>query len=348
MALALLGPRSATAIEAPGVRSLYLLSIPFLHFGPLRPEGGADLDLTIAYGNTFSHSWHPNAIKLEFGTQGRPFLRSEAEELHLRHPQDTIFFVDGDVTRIALFAALPIGRGFAVGLEVPWVSFSALHLDSAVDGFHRAFGIPESQRQWFPKRRFQIVLQSPGGPLVYFDCAPGAGLSDIVTTLRWRGEMAGRWHFAADLALKLPTGNADELRGSGSIDGGLLLGIWKSFGSSERWTLLAEGSVVVPGPYRGSLPLPLDPATFFRGLFGLQFRIGSGTFVSLAGVRQQSALHRQDLGDVTAASGEVSLGLAQRLFGHGMVELSITENVPRLGDAPDLVAAFRLRWEIPE
>ncbi len=345
--LALFVSRSAPAIEAPGVRSLYPLSLPFLHFGPLRPEGCSDLDLTFAYANTFSHSWHPNAIKLEMGTQGRPFLRSEAEELHLRHPQDTIYFVDGDVTRVALFGALSLGKGFAIGLEIPWISFGALQLDSAVDGFHRGFGIPDSQRQWFPRGRFQIVLQAPDGPLHFFDRTPSAGLADIVSTLRWRGETAGRWHLGVDLAIKLPSGNPDEFRGSGSVDGGLLLGAWNSFGPRQRWTFQVEGGVVVPGPYRGSLPLPLDPAAFFRLLLGIQFRLGSGTTLSLAGVREQSALHRQNLGDVTATSGEVSLGLAQSLFGQGVLELSITENLPRLGDAPDLVAALRFRWGFP-
>lgn len=348
VAVALAVSRSAPGIEAPGVRSLYPLGLPFLHFGPLRPGDGDVLDLTIAYANTFSHSWQPNAIKTELGTVGRPFLRSEAEELHRRYPNDTLFFVDGEVTRVALFGAVSLGKGISVGLEIPWISFGALQLDQAIEDFHRAFGLPSSQRPDFPRDRFQVVLQAPNGPLEFFDRTPSAGLGDMVLTVSWRGETATRWHLAADAALKLPTGNPDEFRGSGSVDGGVLLGAWRSFGSSGRWTAQIECGVVVPGPYRASLPLILDPAPFLRLLLGVQARVGSGTVFSLAGVWEQSVLHGLNLGDVAAPNVQVSLGIAQRVFTRAYLELSVTEHIPRLGDTADVGAALQLRWGFPE
>lgn len=332
------------APEAPGERSLYPLSVPFLDFGPLRPESESGVDITLASANTFSHSWHAKAIKNEFGTLGQPFSLSEAETLHARHPQDNIFFVDADVTRLSVHASLRLAPGFSAALEIPWISFAAIRGDGFIEAFHRAFGLGDTQaRLFFPRNRFQIALQSPNGALRFVDETPSSGLGDVVATTSWRGETAGGWRLAADLAFKVPTGDADQFRGSGSVDAGLLLGTSRDLGRSKRWTLRAEGGVVLPGPYRGANPLALEPSAFFRLLIAGQVRIWSRTWVSLATVAEQSPLRRQNLGNVAAASGGVILGLAQRVLGLGLLELSVTEHLPNFGDTADVTAVLRFR-----
>ena len=332
------------APDAPGDRSLYPLRLPFLAFGPLRPGSETGVDIVLGQANTFTHSWHPKAIKNEFGTLGRPFTLAEAETLHARHPQDSIFFVDADVTRVSVVAALRLAPGLSAAVEIPWISFSAIHGDGFIESFHRAFGFGDSEeRLSFPRNRFQIVLQSPEGPLRFVDRTPSSGLGDAVVTASWRGETTGGWRLEADLALKVPTGDADQFRGSGSVDGGLLLGTSRSFGSSKRWTFRAEGGVVLPGSTRGANPLALDPSAFFRLLVAGQVRVWSRTWISVAGVAEQSPLHRQSIGDVTAAGVAASLGLAQRVHGLGLLELSITEHLPSFGDTPDVAATLRLR-----
>src|SRR5205085_10302615 len=73
----------------PGTRSLYVLDVPYLHFGPMdlrRPEPGhvaAAFDAD--YANTFSHTWHPTAIQHERGEFGQEFLLAGALTLHSRH-----------------------------------------------------------------------------------------------------------------------------------------------------------------------------------------------------------------------------------------------------------------------
>src|SRR5271169_5254373 len=335
------------APEAPGDRSLYPLFIPFLNLGPLRPESETGVDITLAYANTFSHSWHAKAIKNEFGTLDQPFSLYEAETLHARFPQDNIFFVDADVTRLSVFASLRLASGFSASLEVPWISFAAIRGDGFIEDFHRTFGLGDTQeRLSFPRNRFQIVLQSPNGPLQFVDETPSSGLGDVVATTSWRGETSRGFRFSADLALKLPTGDADQFRGSGSLDGGLLLGTSKNFGSSKRWTLRIEGGVVLPGRYRGAIPLALDPSAFFRLLVAGQVRIWSRTWVSLSAVAEQSPLHQQNLGNVAAASGAISLGLAQHILGLGLLELSVTEHLPSPGDTTDIAATLRFRYDL--
>ncbi len=350
VAVALVAASTAPAAEPlaapppPGERSLDPLDLPFLHFGPLRPRDGSGIDVSVAGGNTFSHSWHAMAIKTEFGTLGQPFTLVEAEELHRRHPQDTIYFIDGDVSRVSLLGWLSIGGGFSAGLEIPWISFDALHLDSFIEGFHQVFGLADSQRPSFPRNRFQVVLQAPYGPLRFFDRIPGPGIGDVVTTLTFRHGIGGGWNLAAQLALKLPSGNADELRGSGSVDGGLLVDASTCFGSTRRWTLRLDGGLVLPGPYRGGIPLGLDPSLFWRLSATGQLRIGSKTWVSLGGAAEESPLHRQNLGDVAAAAGTATLGVSRSLFRRALVELWLTEHLPRYGDTADVTFGLRMRY----
>jgi hypothetical protein len=170
-------------------------------------------------------------------------------------------------------------------------------------------------------------------------------MGDVVATTFWRGEATWGWRLGVDLALKFPTGDADQFRGSGSLDGGLLLGTSKDFGRSKRWTLRAEGGVVLPGRYRGAVPLTLDPSAFFRLLIAGQVRIWSRTWISLDAVAEQSPLHKQNLGNVAAASAGVSLGLAQRVSRRGLLELSVIEHIPSFGDTADVAAALRFKCD---
>lgn len=338
------GAEPEPAPPVPGDRSLYLLTLPFLQFGPFRSAMGSGVDVSLFTANTFSHSWHPDAIKTEFGTLGQPFTRAEAEELHLRHPHDTIYFIDGDTTRVSALATLAVGSGLSLGLEVPWISFDGPRTDSFIEGFHRTFGLGDSQRLSSPRNRFQVVLQAPNGPLYFHDQTPTEGLGDIVTTLSWQREMPDRWHLAAQLALKLPTGDADQFRGSGSFDGGLLVAVTKGLGEVERWTLRFEGSVVAPGRYRGSAPLGLDPSVFFRAMLGAQLRIGSLTWVSIGAAAEQSPFHRENLLDVSQTAASVSLGISRRLFERCLAEIWVTEHLPSFGDSADVGFGLRLRY----
>jgi hypothetical protein len=330
----------------PVSRSLYLLDVPFLHLGPLEelpPPGWSALGIQVAYGNTFSHSWHATAIKSEFGTLGRPLSRAEAEELHARHPEDQIFFIDGEVARIAVRGGWRLSERIAVSLEVPFVSFDALRGDRAIEGFHEGFGLHDAQRPNFPRGRFQVVRQRPFGALEFDDRIPASGLGDVVGEVLFRSELANGTRLGAALSVKAPTGSADDYRGSGSWDGGITLGIGRSFGASRRTYLRLEAGVVRPGPFRGDVPLRLEADTFLRVLAAGQLRIGRRTFASLSVVVEQSPFRRDALGDGSLTAVEIGLGVSRTLGERTLLELGLVENAPMFGDAPDIALTLGVR-----
>jgi hypothetical protein len=349
---AIAAPLRAQPAEPPPLpvsRSLYVLDVPFLHFGsldeaPARP-GAVELSFDANYANTFTHTWHAATIDREFGRTGEAFPRELAEELHRRHPQDAIVFIDAEVTRLALAGRVGLGRGISISLEVPWISFSALHLDSGIESFHRLLGLADFQRTLFPNDRFQIVRQRPFGELTYDDTVPRAGLGDVVAKASWRGGSGDGTRLSADVAVKLPTGSADDYRGSGSADVGVAAGISRRFFASRRLGLHLEGAVVVPGRFRGDVPTRLETAPFSRVLAGVDFRIGRRTFVSVSALREQAPYRNSSAGDSGRASVEIVIGLVRRFSPHVRAHLALTENVPRFGDAADVAVAVGLGWQ---
>ncbi len=351
-ALLLLAPLAASAQEIlapplPLSRSLYVLDVPFLHFGALDltplEAGRVSVDVDAAYANTFSHTWHAATIQREFHLQGQPFTRDIADTLHVRHPQDVIAFLDAELTRVALVARAGLTRSLAVEVEVPWISWSALHADGAIEDFHRALGIADAQRPLFPRGRFQLVRQRPFGALEFDDATPSAGLGDATLRLAWRGMPSDRTEAGVAVAVKAPTGSADDLRGSGSWDAGVIAGVSRRFFASRRLGLHLQGAVVEPGRYRGERATTIrETGAFTRLVLGADVRIGRGTYVSLTGVREQSPFRRDDVGDGARASIEVVFGIVQELSRHARVRFGVTENVPQGGDAADVAVLLGL------
>jgi len=332
----------------PGTRSLYLLDVPFLHFGPQdvsapRPGTGT-FDLQVSYGNTFSHTWHPQAIHNEFQRNGLPLSREEADTLHERHPQDFIEFVDGEVTRVALRGAWGLSERFFVAVEVPCVSYDALHLDGSIASFHRAFGLYDGQRGSFPPSRYVVIRQRASGRLEFEDRQPAAGLSDLTASLGYRDLFENGLRFSADLTVKAPTGSANEYRGSGSLDAGLLLGTLYRFGAAGRWGLRAEGGFVVPGAFRGDTVTTFDVTTFARIFVATDVRLGRETFLAVSATWEQSPFRRDAVGGEAGASLDIALGVSRRFGGHLLASLALIENVPHYGDSTDVALVLAVRF----
>ncbi len=333
------GQTDGLGLEVLAPQNTYPLALPFLHFGGMTGAQPAPGELWVRaegiYSNTFSHSYHADAIKLELGTRGLPFTLAEAEIEHQRHYYQAIFFIQAEVLRTALTAELGLFREVSVSLEVPYISFSAISADSAIMAFHRAFGISQAQRNDFPRDRFEIVLQPVYGPLIFDDQRPTAGLGDIVSTAKWRhpfGEVTSLW---ADLSLKLPTGSAEDFRGSGSADVGAMFGLTARSGP-ESWSL--QGGAVIPGRWRG--PLGLDAAPFGRALAGTTRLLGRHRAISLSVTLEDSPLRRYHLAAVSQPAVQVVLGGVRSLGSWGALDLTISEHIPRFGDGTDV--AIRL------
>lgn len=128
--------------------------------------------------------------------------------------------LDGESTRLTLEGRYGIARGFEGGVEIPFVVLGGGFLDSFIEGYHNTFGFPQGGRDQAPRNRLFYQYRRDGQERLHIDTA-SYGLGDIRLKGAWQlyqkreGQPAA---VALRAGLKLPTGDSDQLHGSGSTD----------------------------------------------------------------------------------------------------------------------------------
>lgn len=325
-----------------GERSFHVLQAPFLDFGPadaaIPAPGEWRWTLETAYASTFSSTWHALSYHKNLGLAGAPFTGAEAERIHRDFPGDRVFFLDSDLFRASLTGRAGLSRCFSVSLELVYVSHDAIHGGSAVEAFHRAFGLPQSGRDEFPADSFDLVLQRPNGAMTFDGRMPVSGLGDATAMLSWRPGSVSFWSCGADAAVKAPAGSARNLNGSGSWDAGALAFARRD---GPRWTFDGEAGVVFPGRWHSETELPV--AWFARFLLGATRSFGASTRIGASATYEQSPFRRDGLGDLSHTGMEIALGVDRDLSSRVAAGLTLTENVPSFGDRADFGLALRIR-----
>ncbi len=329
-----------------GQRSLHALHVPFFFFGPAdaRPiePGELEFRLATAYANTFSHSWHAPKVHEDVGPPGTPFRSDEADRIHQSFPQDTVWFVDGEVLRTSLEGRVGFAPGLSLTMEIPYISHAAFTLDGFIEFFHRTFDLSQVGRTEFPHGSFVLMFQPSDGPMTYDGRRPSSGIGDVAATLSWRpAALRGGTSYGLDLALKAPTGSARDYNGSGGWDGGLRLFLARP---GKRWLLEGEAGIVYLGSWKA--PLGISPSSVGRLSIGAAYRLGSRTRVGASVTYEQSPFRKAGLGAVSRAGMEVALGLARDLPRRFAARATVTEHMSALGDRADIGFSVQLRYHI--
>ena len=126
--------------------------------------------------------------------------------------------LDGESHYLTLAWRHGISDRLVLGVDVPFVRHSGGFLDAAVESWHDFWGLTNSQRSG-PRDRLSLryANQDRAG---FALASPTGGLGDIRLNANfplWGDSAAGR-RFGMQAGLKLPTGDASELLGSGAVD----------------------------------------------------------------------------------------------------------------------------------
>jgi hypothetical protein len=145
-------------------------------------------------------------------------------------------FLDGEGYRTTLALRYGLTARTEVGLELPLVGHGGGVFDSFIEGWHDFFSLPGGAREQFPRNRLLYRYDKDGRTRLLLDDS-GYGLGDLRLTGGWQlyrhdGDGSGQ-AVALRGSLKLPTGDSDRLRGSGSTD----LALWLSGSSTFRLPL---------------------------------------------------------------------------------------------------------------
>jgi hypothetical protein len=162
--------------------------------------------------------------------------------------------LDGETARITVGGRYGLSGKVECGVEIPYIIHGGGFLDSFIIHYHDFFGFPQSGRDQAPRNRLRYLYTRDGEEKMKVDGASN-GIGDISLTAGFQVYHDKNEYpraVALRTSLKLPTGDSDQLHGSGSAD----LALWITASddhklSSGHWTLF--GAVGLMGMTDGQV-----------------------------------------------------------------------------------------------
>ena len=257
--------------------------------------------------------------------------------------------MDGETYRQALSWRQGLGQGWEYFFEVPAVAHSTGAFDGFIENWHDVFGLPQGGRDTAPRDRLSLTYVDGGTTradvgrdvLSLGDTSFGVGYALPSPPLPNDG-------MTVRAAVKLPTGDADSLTGSGGFSASVWAetsGALPGSGDSRRWLYAAT-----LGALAGAAPQDLPAAGQFiafgrlgvtwRALEDLHFTVQVDAHSSPYGASGLDAL--SDTAVILGMGG--SLRLTERL----VLDVAVTEDDGVHRSAPDIGLHLALRWRLQE
>lgn len=247
--------------------------------------------------------------------------------------------LDVETTTVVLALEHGLSEDWSLGLEIPWVRHGGGVLDGVIDDYHDLFGFSDGGRSRAPQDRVFLAWQDDGRlRFGLFEQRSGIGDVRIHLARSLLAETDRRLTLRA--GLELPTGSADDLIGSDSLDTHVGLHLTdRRLLATWGWTLhlsaglLFQGDDEITGdarePLAGwanwTLAWPLTERWTLKG------QLDTHTATADSALRQ--------IGGWSVQGG---LGLAYRLRRDFVLEGGFIEDL-RPGSAPDVAFQVALR-----
>lgn len=248
--------------------------------------------------------------------------------------------LDGETTRFTLAARYGLLPRMEIGIKIPYISHSGGFLDGFLEGYHGLFGFPNGGRDQAPKNRLRYRYRYDGVDKIRIDSS-GSGIGDLQLTTAFPLFEEKNQGMTLNAALKLPTGDSDQLRGSGSTDlslwlherigGAFAAGSWTSYGSAG--ILFMTAGKVLPDQQKrwvgfGSLGIGWAPLNWLS--FKLQTDAHTPFFSG------------SDLKEVAANAVQLIAGGTISFSDRLALDIGVSEDLI-VNTSPDVVFYFTLR-----
>ncbi len=168
---------------------IQIYGLPATEPAELVPEGKTTTDITLDIAN--------NSI---LNTEGN-------EEI----------FLDGETYRLTLTWRQGKSNNLEYGIELPLIAHSKGFMDNFIEGWHNAFGMTNSERNKTPSNTLHYEYLRNGTSIIAVT-QPKDGIGDIRAYAAKQLRNNNHSALSAHASLKLPTGQAERLHGSGSTD----------------------------------------------------------------------------------------------------------------------------------
>lgn len=246
--------------------------------------------------------------------------------------------LDGETARFAFQVRYGIDDTWDVAAEVPWVRHGGGFLDGFIINWHDFWGFGQRGRDDLPEDRIDYRYTRDGDTRLNIDSATG-GLGDMVLSAR-RNLASGPGGAAVlHTQVKLPTGDAGKLTGSGAPDigAGIELG--------RRWHPDWYSSFRAGAAYLGEGEVLPELQRNWAGYGGLDLVWRPVRSMAL---RAQFDAHtspysNSELKELSDWSGMLTAGGTWYISRALAVDLAVVENIPNANVASDVTFQVRLR-----
>lgn len=233
---------------------------------------------------------------------------------------------DAETHRWTLRALRRIGTNWQLNIEIPYQSTSGGSLDAFIEHFHNAFNLPNGNRAEWPRNRLLIDYDAGNQSLFHLNNG-SSGLSDSTARAGWQIDHSVSHSAVLWLSVKLPTGNAESLTGSGSLDTAVTVS------SQQRLDGFRFFQQLSMSWFGDTKRLPtLQKHSAWSGVAGIDYQ-WTHAINLVAQLQAHSALYNSDIRMLGTAT-QLSIG-SQYHSSHWLASFAITEDIA-IDTAPDV------------
>lgn len=249
--------------------------------------------------------------------------------------------IDGETSQFSLQMHHGINDHWNIGVEIPWVHHGGGSLDSFIINWHDLWGFPQNGRDEARRNQIAYRYERNGVPLVDID-ATTRGIGDVIFSAQ-RELVRGEGHASVvHTQIKLPTGDADKLTGSGGVDvsaGVELMRQWR-----PGWHTMMRGGVTYIG--EGDVLPDLKRRWAAYGGFEVSWRPLDALALRLQFSAHTSPYQDTRLDALSKWSGLLAMGGTWYLSQKTALDLSLIEDVPNTDTVSDVTLQIRLRTRL--
>lgn len=189
-----------------------------------------------------------NANILDEGRTRYRLVHDLASNYTFKNTGNESLLFDGEINRSTFFYSRGVADNWEWGVQIPFVSHGGGSLDAFIEDWHDTFGLPQGGRDVAPHNQLTYFYQRNGvTKLLLTESASGIG--DLRLTMGKQWSSTGKnTRLALRGLLSFPTGDSDELRGSGSTD----VAVWATADQTRQWfdfpgSLFGGGGLLLMG-----------------------------------------------------------------------------------------------------
>jgi hypothetical protein len=244
--------------------------------------------------------------------------------------------VDAETRELRLTLGRGIGNRFAIQLQLPYRYTGGGNLDGFIDDWHSWFGFSDGARDTLPQDAYRIAYRRDGRTLLDLR-SPASGLADISADVGYQLATGTDTDVAAWFSLKLPTGDADKLTGSGATDASLVVAAERRF--ADRWSAFGQLGVSYLGA--GDVLADQQESVVWSAMAGVGVNVWRGLDLKLQFDAHSAAFDATEIGFLSEAV-ILSVGGSYRFDAGWVLDAGVSEDV-KVDASPDVVLLIGLR-----